>query len=135
MLTSSSASRRLPILLKQLRSLHRFTHHSNWIVIGYAIEDELAAYHAAACSIMNQIRRIRADVEEQIVEYEASPCNQLLQEFGDFFGGALEIRNVMYGFIFEDSALSLVVEESEYHGPSVRFYVGAKVSSGCTKCM
>ena len=84
---------------------------------------------------MSQIRRIRADVEEQLVEHEAPACNQLLQEFWDFFRGAAEIRNLMYGFIFEDSALSLIVEESEYHGPAVRFYVGAKVSSGCTKCI
>ncbi|KAI4954536.1 hypothetical protein J4E86_005845 [Alternaria arbusti] len=70
-----------------------------------------------------------ADVEEQLVEHEAPACNQLLQEFWDFFRGAAEIRNLMYGFIFEDSALSLIVEESEYHGPAVRFYVGAKTGT------
>jgi len=103
------------------------------MALGDATKDELATYHAAACSIMNQIRRIRADVEEQIVKHEAPPCNQLLQEFWDFFSGAGEIRNLMYGFIFEDSALSLIVEEREYFGFAVRSYVGAKVSSGCTK--
>jgi len=39
----------------------------------------------------------------------------------------------MYDFIFEDSALSLLVEERENFGPVVRFYVGAKVSSSYTK--
>ena len=92
MLTLNSASQLLPILLKQLRSLYRFTHKSNWNVLSYVTKEEMGTYHAAACSVMNGIRRIRADVDEQIVKHEAPPCNQLSQEFRDFFDGPPEIR-------------------------------------------
>jgi len=125
-LTSSSASRQLQILLKQLRSLHRFTHKHNWTVLNYAKKEELAAYHAAACSIMNAIRRLRADVDEQIVKHEAAPCNQILQKVKPL---PQELRDMIYGFIFQDSAARLLAEEDE----KFECYVDACLESGNTR--
>ena len=109
-LTSSSASQRLQILLKQLRSLHRFTHKHNWTVLNYAKKEELATYHAAACSIMNAIRRLRADVDEQIVKHEAFPCNQILQKVKPL---PQELKNMIYGFVLQASAVRLLYEDDE----------------------
>jgi len=106
--------------MKQLRSLHRFTHHSNWLALGDVTKEERATYHAAACSVMNQIRRIRADVEEQIVEHEAPPCNLLLQKMQRL---PQELRDMIYGVIFQDSAVCLLAEEDELWECIVHHYL------------
>ena len=90
------------------------------MALGDAIKDELATYYAAACSIMNQVRRIRADVEEQIVEHEAPLCNLLLQKMQRL---PQELRDMIYGVIFQDSAVCLLAEEDELWECIVHHYL------------
>ncbi|KAI4614249.1 uncharacterized protein J4E87_009646 [Alternaria ethzedia] len=75
---------------------------------------------------MNAIRRLRADVDEQIVKHEAAPCNQILQKVKPL---PQELRDMIYGFIFQDSAARLLAEEDE----KFECYVDACLESGNTR--
>lgn len=99
MLTLRSATTRLGSIQQLLIAEHSARYHSP---TGHATKAEIDAFHAAKCNRMKYVHR-----------------RSILQHMHDRRSGLpRELRDMIYGYVFEDSCVQLDAEHSEHACPT-----------------